>query len=165
MTKEKKENPYLFCRKKRNLTRDKLNEMIGISSDRLGDIEKNERNAEPEDIVNLSKCYEMPRLCQYYCSHECEVGKMIGYPEIDLHDSENLAKIALEILYCLKPIQNIDTDKLIEISRDAKISPDQIQDFKTIKETLEPLSKFYNALVLWEKEDQAEKNWEKDKTL
>ena len=59
MTKEKKENPYLFCRKKRNLTRDKVNEMIGISSDRLGDIEKNERNAEPEDIViyqNVMKC-------------------------------------------------------------------------------------------------------------
>lgn len=157
----KNDNPYLYCRKQRDLTRDDVNEMVGISADRLGDIEKNERDADPEDIVSLSKCYEMPRLCQYYCSHECEVGKMIGYPKVELQKKEDLAQIALEILYCLDDLKKIDERKLISISRDGKITQDEINDFETIKNSLEPIARIYDSLKLWEKEVQASQQWEK----
>ena len=156
-------NPYLYCRKHRDLTRDEVNERTGISSDRLGDIEKNERDADPEDVVRLAKCYEMPRLCQYYCSHECEVGKMIEYPPVDLQQNENLAEIALEILYCLDDIKKIDERKLIEISRDGKITPDEFSDFEEIKKSLEPISKIYNSLKLWEQEEKSAQLWEEIK--
>jgi transcriptional regulator with XRE-family HTH domain len=163
MKDEKEKNPYLFCRKQRGLSRDDVNEQTGMSTDRLGDIEKGERNAEPEDIVSLSECYKMPRLCNYYCANECVVGKKIGYKEIGISETEELAKIFLEILYCLDDLKNIDEKRLVEISRDGKISDDEFEDFTRMKDSLRAIAAAYNALELWENETKATELWEKDK--
>ena len=68
---------YQITRERLNLTREKASELMpGISPDRIEKIENGKVNILPGDILEMSKCYKDPSLCNYYCTHECEIGKV-----------------------------------------------------------------------------------------
>ena len=104
----------------------------------------------PEDVIRMAEVYKAPELCNYYCSHECPIGRKY-VPPIEMTE---LPAIILETVASLNAVYPL-TNRLIEISRDRQISEDESPDFSNIQENLEKVSLAIEALQLWvEKEVQ-----------
>lgn len=140
-------SPYYLARHEKDLTReqvcyDKLDNLISVN--KLEKLENGRMNLNPDDVLLLAEAYEKPELCNYYCSHECPIGKKY-VPEIEVKD---LSRIILEMLASLNSVET-EKNRLIEITADGAITPDELKDFKTIQEKLEHISMTVEALQLW----------------
>ena len=63
-------NAYQLARESCNYTRDQASELMDtVSSDRIEKIENERSFPHPEEILEMSKCYKEPTLCNYYCTH------------------------------------------------------------------------------------------------
>ena len=143
-TKENK-NRYQLVREELELTREEAAEKLGvISADRLEKIENERIDPQPYDVLAMAQGYKRPSLCNYYCSHECPIGKQY-VPEVQVKE---LSSIVLEMLASLNSV-NKQRDRLIEITADGKISGDEIDDFIYIQEELERISITVETLQLW----------------
>lgn len=142
---KKDKSIYQLTREEMGLTREKASELIGfISPDRIEKIENAKINIQPEDVIALSECYKAPALCNYYCSNECPIG-MEHIPELKVKD---LTQIAVETLNALNRM-NREKERLLEIVEDGQVTPDEYQDFISIKKTLDKISISVNTLQLW----------------
>lgn len=143
-TKENK-NIYQLYREEAELTREKASEQMEyISADRIEKIESEKSYPHPDEILVMADCYKKPNLCNYYCSHECPIGKEF-VPEVKLKD---LSQIVLEMLASLNAIDK-DKNRLIEITADGKLTADEYRDFASIENQLNKISLSADALKLW----------------
>ena len=143
-TRENK-NIYQLCREAQGLTREKASELMdGVSASRIEKIEYGTQNPTPYDVIQMADCYKRPDLCNYYCSHKCEIGYRY-VPEIEMTD---LSNIILETIASLNEINPL-TGRLIQIARDGKISDDEIKDFAFISNKLDEISLAIDSLNLW----------------
>ena len=142
---------YQKLREENDLTREKAAELLEfISEDRLERIENEKSEPAPEDVIRMAEVYKAPELCNYYCSHECPIGRKYVPPI----ERTELPAIILETVASLNAVYPL-TNRLIEISRDGQISEDESPDFSNIQENLEKVSLAIEALQLWvEKEVQ-----------
>ena len=92
----------------------------------------------------MSQTYNAPELCNYYCSRQCPIGQKY-VPPVEMTD---LPAIILETVASLNTVYPL-TNRLIEISRDGKISENEVPDFSHIQENLEKVSRAIEALQLW----------------
>lgn len=129
---------------------DKIAEVDGgryayIDENRLVKLEHGTNKMQPEDVVALSKVYNKPELRNYYCCHECEIGK-IDTPAVDFNGSihEILVSIAVSL-------ENANQNKvrLMEVLEDSVLSEDEQRDFDKIYNELERVSAEVEALQLW----------------
>ena len=138
-------NIYQLCREDAGLTREQAGErMEFVSSDRIEKIEYELSVPHPEEILAMAECYRHPELCNYYCSHECRIGREY-VPEIKMKD---LSRIVLEAIASLNTL-NREKDRLIEIAADGEISPDEYADFSRIQEELDRVSMATDSMQLW----------------
>ncbi|MBR4169769.1 MAG: helix-turn-helix domain-containing protein [Lachnospiraceae bacterium] len=138
-------NIYFVSRENTGMTREAASNELGyISADRIEKIENEKSAPHPDEVLAMAKAYKNPSLCNYYCSHECPIGKEY-VPEVE---SKALEKITLEMLATLNTL-SAEKDRLIEITVDGTISEDEIHDFKRIKEHLSQMSLAINSLNLW----------------
>ena len=138
-------NIYQICREECELTRERASEMMtGVSASRIENIEYN---------VQMADCYKRPDLCNYYCSHKCEIGYRY-VPEIEMSE---LSSIILETIASLDEINPL-TGRLIQIARDGKITDDEIKDFAFISHKLDKVSVAIDALNLWVNKTASENN-------
>jgi len=152
-TRENK-NIYQIYREEQGLTREKASEkMIGLSESRIEKIEYDIQEPTPYDIVQMAECYKRPDLCNYYCSHRCEIGQKY-VPEIEVSD---LSNIILETIASLNEIDPL-TGRLIQIARDGKITDDEIKDFAYISKKLDEISLAVDSLNLWVDKTASENN-------
>ena len=143
-TRENKSRLQL-SREEAGLTREKASELMEyISDDRIDKIERGILEARPEEIITMSECYKDPALCNYYCSHECPIGRTY-VPEVKLKD---LSQITLEMLASLNNMEK-EKNRLIEITVDGVITEDEQEDFNKIKEELDSISLSVSALKMW----------------
>lgn len=143
-TRENKSRLQL-SREEAGLTREKASELMEyISDDRIDKIERGILEARPEEIITMSECYKDPELCNYYCSHECPIGRKY-VPEVKLKD---LSQITLEMLASLNNMEK-EKNRLIEITVDGLITEDEQEDFNKIKEELDSISLSVSALKMW----------------
>ena len=143
-TRENKSRLQL-SREEAGLTREKASELMEyISDDRIDKIERGILEARPEEIITMSECYKDPELCNYYCSHECPIGRKY-VPEVKLKD---LSQITLEMLASLNNMEK-EKNRLIEITVDGLITEDEQEDFNNIKEELDSISLSLSALKMW----------------
>lgn len=155
---KKHKNRYQICREEAGLTREKASELMeGISSSRIEKIEYETLEPTPYDIVRMADCYKRPDLCNYYCSHRCEIGERY-VPEVEITELPN---IILETIASLDEIQPL-TRRMIQIARDGKISDDEIKDFAIISHKLDQISVAINALNLWIDRTAGDNNINKD---
>ncbi len=141
-------NYYQVCREKNDLTRNSAADLMEyVSSDRIDKIEREISLPHPEEIIAMSKAYKSPELCNYYCSHECPIGKG-EVPELKL---KTLSQITLEVLASLNSLEKEKT-RLIEITVDGYITDDEIEDFKKIQDQLSQISIAIDSLKLWVKQ-------------
>lgn len=136
---------YQLCREASGLSREKASEqMEGMSASRIEKIEYETQQPTPFDVVQMADCYKRPDLCNYYCSHRCEIGSRY-VPEVEVSE---LSDIILETIASLNDINPL-TSRLIQIARDGKITDDELPDFAFISSKLDEISLAVNALNLW----------------
>ena len=142
-TRENK-NIYHLAREEAGLTREKASELMeAISASRIEKIEYDLQVPTPYDVIQMADCYKKPDLCNYYCSHKCEIGDRY-VPEIEVSE---LSSIILGTIGSLNDIQPL-TQRLIQIARDGKITDDEIHDFAFISHKLDEVYLAIHALNL-----------------
>ena len=128
-----------------NFTRENAVEKLGfISADRIEKIENEKTLPHPEEILAMTGTYKNPMLCNYYCSHECPIGKEY-IPEIQ---EKELSQITLEMLATLNKLSR-EKERLIEITVDGELTEEELPDFLKIKEELEKMALAIDSLNLW----------------
>ena len=143
-TKENK-NIYQISREDRNYSREAAAEKLGfISSDRIEKIENERTLPHPEEVLAMADCYKKPSLCNYFCSHECPIGREY-VPEIK---AKELSQITLEMLATLNKLVR-EKERFIEITVDGELSKEELPDFLKIKEELEKMALAIDSLNLW----------------
>ncbi|MDD3360771.1 MAG: helix-turn-helix transcriptional regulator [Hespellia sp.] len=140
----KNKNIYFTSREASGLTRDSAAESLHISRSRLEKIEYDASLPTPEEVIAMSQTYHNPSLCNYYCSHDCSLGRE-RIPEVK---EKNLTQITIEVLATLNELTG-NKDRLISIVSDGVISEDELPDFMSIKENLKQMSMVIDSLNLW----------------
>lgn len=142
---EQNKNIYAQARKEAGMTQAKASALMDtISEDRLARIEKDKVNVTPEDILEMAAAYKRPDLCNYYCTHECAIGKQ----EVPALKISQLSDIVLNMLASLNAMDE-KKNRLIEITADGKITDDEIEDFAKIQNQLDRISILVDTLKLW----------------
>lgn len=153
---EGKENIYLACRKRAAEYNDKLNsremaaELLGFSTSTLANYELGvTKNVPPDSVVMMSDLYRQPELKNYYCKHECPIGKNLPMATKE----SGLQGITVKILNSLDDEEIKGMKKsLLSIAADGEITPDEQDEFDRIVKTLETLEKAISELrILAEK--------------
>ena len=156
-TKENK-SVYQLAREKENLTREEAESNCpALTADRIAKIEGDRTAVHPEDVMLMAECYKAPGLCNYYCSHECAIGRD-RVPEVK---TKELAQIAVETLNALNKM-NREKERLLEIVEDGTVRPDERDDFLTIKTTLDKIAVSVRTMQLWIDESMAQGKLPKD---
>ncbi len=148
-----KENKSIWqtTREDLGLTREKAAELMpGFSPERIEKIENGRTQIQPEDAMLLAEAYKAPALCNYYCSHECSIGR-VNAPRTE---SKALGQIVVETLNALNKLSR-SKDRLLEICEDGRVRPDEMDDFREIKGTLDKLALSVSNLQLWVNEQIA----------
>ena len=149
-------NVYLACRKEAAEHNDKLKsremaaEMLGVSTSTLANYELGvTKNVPPDSVVMMSDLYGKPELKNYYCKHECPIGK--DFP-LAVQES-GLQGITVKILNSLDDEDIREMKKnLLSIAADGEISADEQEEFSKIVKTLETLESAISELrILAEK--------------
>ncbi len=136
---------YQICREEAGLTRSEASEnMVAVSDSKIEKIEYELQEPTPYEIIQMADCYKRPDLCNYYCSHKCDIGHRY-VPQIEISD---LSDIILETIASLNDINPL-TSRLIQIARDGKITDDEIKDFAYISKKLDEVSLAVDSLNLW----------------
>ena len=150
-TRENK-NIYQLSREAAGLSREAAAEaLVFISSDRIEKIEYEISAPHPEEVLAMAQCYKAPALCNYYCSHECPIGQEY-VPEVKLG---SLEKITLEMVVQLNALTR-EKERLMEITVDGTISPDEQEDFERIRASLDKMALTIDAMRLWVDEQGAD---------
>ena len=142
-----KENKNIFfeSREEAGLTRAQASELIGtISESRLEKMETGKTAIYPEDVVDMSVAYKKPELCNYYCTHECRIGKT-SVPEVKM---SSLSEIVLAMLSALNSLDR-QKERLIDITADGQITDDELVDFVCIQKQLDQIDLTVESLKLW----------------
>ncbi len=136
---------YFETREQAGLTRAEASELLGtISESRLEKMETGKTAIYPEDVVDMARAYKKPELCNYYCTHECRIGKE-SVPEVK-HSS--LSEIVLGMLSSLNSLDR-QKERLIDITADGVISDDELPDFVKIQKELDQIDQTVESLKLW----------------
>lgn len=147
-------NIYQEVRDELGLSREKAADLIAevdngkytfLDKYRLVKIEDESVKIQPEDIVALSKAYNRPELRNYYCCHQCDIGK-IDAPEVT--DANNIHKTLVEMAVSLESV-NAQKLRLMEILADGKVDDTEILDLNKILEELEKISMTIESIQLW----------------
>ena len=137
-------NDYQLARESRGLTREEAEGLTDtVSAARIAKIESGSL-PRPEEILELASAYKKSGLCNYYCTHECAIGKRY-VPETD---EKSIYQIVLELLAALNSLEQ-KKDRLIEICSDGVIHDDQIADFVFIGKKLRQIVSSSDALRFW----------------
>lgn len=137
-------NIYHISREESKLTREAASEKLFISPDRIEKIEMRGAIPHPDEVLAMASVYKNPMLCNYFCSHECEIGQAY-IPEVQIKD---ISQITLEMLANLNKLSKAK-DRLIDITVDGEINQDEINDFKRIFEMLNQMSMTIDSMKLW----------------
>ena len=138
-------NIYHRLRELRGYSRAKASELLQcISDSRLVRIESGDTVPYPEEIITMAEIYCEPNLPNIYCANDCPLGQAY----VSQVEAKDLPVITLEVLNLLTRLTR-EKDRLIEITVDGEITPDEMKDFKTIKSDLEKMSMAIDSMQLW----------------
>ncbi len=120
-------------------SREKASELLNVDRTRLARIELGTVMPHPEEVLLMSRAYNMPELCNSYCANECPIGKT-SVSEVVIDDFDRLA---LKVSGSLKNVDEL-TKSLIVISEDGVITHQEVRKFEEILAALDKISlRFY----------------------
>lgn len=103
----KRENKtiYQICREEAGLTRSEASEkMTAVSDSKIEKFEYEIQEPTPYDIIQMADAYRRPDLCNYYCSHKCEIGHRY-VPEVKVSDLSNIILETIASLNEINPLK------------------------------------------------------------
>ena len=143
-TKENK-TAYQLSRERAGLTREAAAERLEfISAARIEKIENERSELRPEEVLAMAEAYADPMLRNTYCTQECPIGKKYVPPL----EEKSISQITLEMVVTLNEL-TAEKDRLMEITVDGTITPDEEQDFRAIRDNLDRMSAAIESLKLW----------------
>ena len=143
-TKENK-NVYQQSREARGFSREAAAaEMQYVSPERIEKIESGRSAPHPDEILLMERCYRDPSLSNYFCTHECPIGRKYE-PEAELRE---LPHAAMELLAALGAMEK-EKERLIDIAADAVVSEAERAAFGEIREKLTRLETAIRSLRIW----------------
>lgn len=151
----KNSSVYKKIRENKGQSQESVANGTGISRDKIGAFERNEKTPDPNEIVALSNHYGSKRLCRWYCYDECPVGEKIGLLPVDALEEERLDTTMLIIINSLNKLKNINIERIIEISVDGKIDGNELEDYENLKNSLASLAQAYGALLRIEEDGKS----------
>ena len=141
------------------MTRESASETIdGISPSRLEKLENGRTTVQPEDVVMMARAYKEPGLCNYYCTHECAIGKK----SVPVLEEKSLPQISIEMVNGISKL-GTKKDMILQIAEDGTISEEEYKDFSEIRQLINNLVVSAETLNLWL--DKAKATGEVDKDL
>ena len=136
---------YQVLREAQGYSRAKASELLQcISDSRLVRIESGDTVPYPEEIITMAEVYGEPNLPNIYCANDCPLGQAY-VTEVEAKD---LPVITLEMLNLLNRLTS-QKDRLIEITVDGEITPDEMKDFQSIRRNLQKMSLAIDSMQLW----------------
>jgi len=145
------DNIYCRCRKEAAKFNDGLNsregaaEQLNISVSTLSDYELGITKSVPvEAVVRMADLYNAPELRNYYCTHDCPIGRTDVAP---VH-MEELDRLVIELQGFLKSAGS-DRESLLDIAADGKIDETERPRLEKILSDLDAISKGAKSLKLW----------------
>ena len=136
---------YQISRENAGLTREAAsNAMQFISDDRIENIESGRTLPQPEDVLEMARAYHDPLLTNIYCSTQCPIGRKY----VPALSEKELSQITLEVLNNINALYS-SRERLVDITVDGAISPEEMDDFTAIHDQLKKLSEASGALQLW----------------
>ncbi len=131
---------------------DVAEDLAVISRERLYMIEQEDRRKRtadptPYEVTEMAKLYGAPELCDYYCSHLCDIGK--GRSPLMYND---LGEISARLMSAMHFLEKV-SDNVHEILADSKVTEDEKAQFLQIIRTLRDLSYSADSLELWAKKN------------
>ena len=145
--KSSKENPniYLRSREEAGLTREAAAEKLEIiNADRLYRIENGDTIPYSEEVLRMTEVYKNAMIHNYYCTHECEIGKK----HIAKQEEKSLSQITVEMLNALYYLED-EKKRFTQIVADGKITEMEYADFENIKDKFSKMATVIDALKLW----------------
>ena len=150
-TRENK-NPYQLSREARSLSREAASEeMVFVSPERIEKIESGRSAPHPDEVLAMERCYRDPELSNYFCTHECPIGKKYE-PRAALKE---LPHAAMELLSALGAMEK-ERERLIDIAADARLGDDERAAFGEIREKLARLETAIRSMRMWIERDEQE---------
>lgn len=149
-------NAYQQSRERAGLTREAAGEaMAFVTADRIEKIESERTEPRPEEVIAMGECYKDSELHNYYCTHECPIGKKY-IREVRVRE---LSQITLEMLAALNAMEK-EKNRLIEITADGRISEDETKDFALIRKKLDDIAFSVHSLSMWLEQTEMRKDTE-----
>lgn len=148
---KKIETEYKKARKRASKYNDQLktvlgaSELIGVSRDTLINYELGRCKRLPVDSVKkMAEVYKTPELLNYYCRHECPIGKVTIQP-INQKHIDNICMLGININNFLEEENStrIRLD-LLKILADGEISKDEIP---LMKQRVNELKEFVGLIM------------------
>lgn len=142
-------NMYYVYREKMGYTREQASEkMQFISASRIEKIDNEKSLPHPEEVLEMSRCYNAPEMCNLYCANECPIGRET-VTEVEVKD---ISKLTLEMIVSLNSLEK-DKERLMEIAVDGKITEEELADFNAIRRKLSEIAAEIDSLELWTKKN------------
>lgn len=142
----KNKSVYQLAREERGYTRAEAVDVLpGISDSRLVKIENGSIAIQPADVVLMADGYNMPELRNYYCCHECEIGKKDAQ---ETANTQDVHRLLVDMAISLKSV-NHNKIRLMEILNDEIVEDCESTDFKQILNELDHISSTIDSLKLW----------------
>lgn len=125
-------------------------EELNMSEDAVKDAELGLNKCMPVDkAVLMADLYRKPELRNYYCLHECPIGRTLAISA----EAPGLERVTLKLLKNLR-VEDLEEvkEKMLDIAEDGKITEDERPDLEAILTYLDQLSKTVSELrILGEK--------------
>ncbi len=140
------ENIFKESRKIAGLTQAEAAEKLYMSEDKVANFESGKTEPKPGDVVAMSNVYGDVYLCNKFCTNVCEIGKT-EMPKVEEYE---LPQLTVSILNSLNLI-SAETNRILEIAEDGKVTEDEMEDFKHILGKLDKIESTVASLKLWAK--------------
>ncbi len=138
-------NRYQVSRESAGLTRESASErLVFLSPERIEKIESGKSAPHPDEVLAMERGYMNPELCNYFCTHECPIGRKY-VPEANLQD---LSQVTIDLLASLNSMES-EEKQLIEIVADGRITCLEQKDFSRILEKINRLYRSISGLQIW----------------
>ena len=131
-------------------SREKAAAKLGIERSRLARIELDKIEPYSEEVTIMAKEYNAPYLCDHYCSTVCPIGIKRREDEStgNRKYQESLERLALRFLSSTQCIDDI-SKKLIDISKDGKVTEDEFNNFHNVLAAMDALSDNIKDIKDW----------------
>ena len=111
-------------------------EVTGIDRTRIARIELNTLVPYPEDVVIMADVYNAPQLMNYFCTHECPIGKRIAQQA----DLEELNRMTINILNALNGVSSV-SQTVLAVVDDGQVTDEEMPEMERVLMLLQQVGK------------------------